>query len=81
MDSKELMRIARDWPGKSKPDIHPALWHMLDVGAVAQALCSRRSPTGSAAQDQALSLLIALHDLGRCCHVKHGAVAHCDVWT
>ena len=29
----------KDWPGKtfegSSPDTHPALWHMLDVAAVA----------------------------------------------
>lgn len=58
-----------DWPGKSfdgcTPDTHPALWHMLDVAAVAGILLAQRSLTGNAAQDRALQFLIALHDLGK----------------
>ncbi len=58
-----------DWPGKTFkgyiPDIHPALWHMLDVAAVAEELLARRSLTGNAAQDKALQFLIALHDIGK----------------
>jgi len=61
--------IITDWPGKSfedcAPDTHPALWHMLDVAAVAGVLLARRSLTGEAAQDSALQFLIALHDLGK----------------
>lgn len=61
-------RIA-DWPGKtfegSTPDTHPALWHMLDVAAVAGLLLARRSLTGDVAQDRALQFLIALHDIGK----------------
>ena len=57
-------QIARDWPGKSRPSEHPALWHMLDVGAVAQQLLSRR-PVWSLQVDAALTCLVALHDLGK----------------
>jgi len=58
-----------DWPGKTfedmTPSIHPAVWHMLDVAAVAGVLLSRRSLTGNATQDRALQFLIALHDIGK----------------
>ena len=54
------------WPGKLIDGReHPALWHMLDVGAVATCLINRRTLTGSRPADQAASLLIALHDLGK----------------
>ena len=54
------------WPGKSIDGrTHPALWHMLDVGAVATCLTARRSLTGSSEASQAASLLVALHDLGK----------------
>ena len=54
------------WPGKSIDGRkHPALWHMLEVGAVASCLTARRPLTGSREIDQALSLLVALHDLGK----------------
>lgn len=54
------------WPGKLIDGReHPALWHMLDVGAVATCLLNRRTLTGSRPADQAASLLIALHDLGK----------------
>lgn len=59
-----VVRLARDWPGKSRPEVHPALWHMLDVGAVAQALLSQMPLLGDAG-DQALAALICLHDLGK----------------
>ncbi|TRD15377.1 CRISPR-associated helicase Cas3' [Palleronia caenipelagi] len=58
-------RLTADWPGKSQPAIHPALWHMLDVGAMAVTLCARQSPTGLRELDQAFCLLVALHDLGK----------------
>lgn len=58
-----------DWPGKSfegcSPDTHPALWHMLDVAAVAGVLLEQRPLTGDAAQDRALQFLVALHDIGK----------------
>lgn len=65
-----VLRIAKSWPGKSNPDeiplcYHPALWHMLDVGAVAQEICRRSSLTGKPSQDSALCFLVALHDLGK----------------
>lgn len=55
------------WPGKSAAttggDEHPAVYHMLDVAAVAEQLIA---PFGFAApQRDALILLIALHDLGK----------------
>lgn len=54
------------WPGKSIGDhMHPALWHMLDVGAVAVCLTERRPLTKSRKIDRAASLLVALHDLGK----------------
>ena len=55
-----------DWPGKKiDGEDHPALWHMLDVGAVAGCLIGKRPVTGSASWDQAIVLLIVLHDLGK----------------
>lgn len=57
-------RLTRDWPGKSQPSEHPALWHMLDVGAVARHLLTAR-PIRGGATDTALALLVALHDLGK----------------
>ncbi len=54
------------WPGKTIGDrVHPTLWHMLDVAAVASTLMSRRSLTGSAIHDKAAVFLVALHDLGK----------------
>ena len=54
------------WPGKSVDGrTHPALWHMLDVGAVAACLTARRPLTGSRQADRAMSFLVALHDLGK----------------
>ena len=55
-----------DWPGKSARDFgpeHPAIYHMLDVAAVAERLLMH-SPAPPA-QKAALSLLVALHDLGK----------------
>lgn len=63
LSATEVTRLARDWPGKSKPSEHPALWHMMDVGAVAQRLLEH-APIGSAPVDTALAMLVALHDLG-----------------
>ncbi|WP_232796542.1 CRISPR-associated helicase Cas3' [Roseovarius salinarum] len=54
------------WPGKTfDSGTHPALWHMLDVGAVADRLLSRAPATGCAGRDQALVMLVTLHDLGK----------------
>ena len=56
-----------DWPGKSPVTLggpmHPAAFHMLDVAAVAEVLLAPEplsQPTKSA-----LTLLVALHDLGK----------------
>lgn len=61
--------LVADWPGKTfdgcSPDTHPALWHMLDVAAVAGVVLARRSLTGNEAQDRALQFLVALHDIGK----------------
>jgi len=56
-----------DWPGKSASEAgapaHPAVYHMLDVAAVAERLIA---PFGFApGLCQAAVLLIALHDLGK----------------
>ncbi|MFC3119558.1 CRISPR-associated helicase Cas3' [Jhaorihella thermophila] len=64
MTDLTLSRLARDWPGKSHPSEHPALCHMLDVGAVARHLLTAR-PIRGGATDAALALLVALHDLGK----------------
>ena len=54
------------WPGKSIDRCtHPALWHMLDVGAVAARLIAQRSLTGCRAGDRAAAFLVVLHDLGK----------------
>lgn len=54
------------WPGKTIDDaLHPALWHLLDVGAVAKCLISRTPLTEDSSLDDALVFLVALHDLGK----------------
>lgn len=54
------------WPGKTIGDaLHPALWHMLDVGAVARCLISETPLTNDSALDDAFVFLVALHDLGK----------------
>ncbi len=54
------------WPGKKIEDIyHPALWHMLDVGAVATKITEHRPLTPRNDWDHAFVLLAALHDLGK----------------
>ncbi len=64
-EDAEIIRIVHDWPGKSYGDIHhPALWHMLDVSAVAARLLELR-PMAGPRVDAALAFLIALHDLGK----------------
>ena len=55
-----------DWPGKTIDDAqHPALWHMLDVAAVAKCLTSRTPLTKDPSLEDALVFLVALHDLGK----------------
>lgn len=63
-----MTKIAEDWPGKSNAlgARHPALWHMLDVAAVAKVLV----PLGPLHPlrpewQQALLFLVALHDCGK----------------
>ena len=54
------------WPGKTIDGAdHPALWHMLDVGAVAKRLIARKTLTTDASCDEAFAFLVALHDLGK----------------
>lgn len=55
------------WPGKTfttGPE-HPALWHMLDVGACAAGLIQRRGHESRDGLNGAMILLVALHDLGK----------------
>ena len=57
--------IAR-WPGKSSNDggpEHPAIYHMLDVAAVAECLISEVGLAPN--EQQALAFLSAFHDLGQ----------------
>ena len=54
------------WPGKTiNNEYHSALWHMLDVGAVANRLIAKRPITESDSWNNAINALIALHDLGK----------------
>ena len=54
------------WPGKTIDGAyHPALWHMLDVGAVAKCLIARKTLTTDPSCDEAFAFLVALHDLGK----------------
>ncbi|MCY3877169.1 MAG: CRISPR-associated helicase Cas3' [Rhodobacteraceae bacterium] len=58
--------VVAAWPGKKINGVfHPALWHMLDVGAVADRLIEKRPVTGSDDWDQAIAFFIVLHDLGK----------------
>ncbi|MFY0311595.1 CRISPR-associated helicase Cas3' [Leisingera sp. D0M16] len=54
------------WPGKSSREgaiEHPAFYHMIDVGAVAECLLTQ---TGTPAPERAVyTLCAALHDLGK----------------
>lgn len=58
-----------DWPGKSDKEgnEHPAILHMLDVGACAERLIAGHTAFRrlSNAQRQALVILVALHDVGK----------------
>ena len=47
------------------PKTHPAIWHMLDVAAVAQHLLEKRPIFSSFSQQNALIAFVALHDLGK----------------
>ncbi len=62
-----LNRIISNWPGKSPPPghdaCHPAVYHMLDVAAVAERLIEPTCVPET--ERQALILLAALHDLGK----------------
>lgn len=61
-----IAAIVQRWPGKSAPPggaEHPAVLHMLDVAAVAEALLAPL-PFEDGLK-QALALLSALHDLGK----------------
>ena len=58
--------LNKAWPGKTVGEqVHPALWHMLDVGAVATCLLARRSLTGIRSCDLVAEFLITLHDIGK----------------
>ena len=61
-------QLARDWPGKSSENAeHPAVWHMLDVGACAERLIEghRTFVALSRAHRRAFVILAALHDVGK----------------
>lgn len=67
MIERRLRKIAETWPGKSPAEpggvAHPAIFHMLDVAAVAECLLQDKGFTEP--QRHALVLLAALHDLGK----------------
>ncbi len=60
-------QLLQDWPGKSPVEPggpeHPALYHMLDVAAVAEVLLAREAMPP--ARRAAFAVLVALHDLGK----------------
>ncbi len=62
-----MLTIIASWPGKSPAGdaqiAHPAVYHMLDVAAVAERLIHRWGLDRPLAD--ALVLLVALHDLGK----------------
>ena len=64
---EDSFSLARDWPGKSKPREHPAIWHMLDVAACAERLIDghRAFSRLSSSQRRGLVVLVALHDVGK----------------
>lgn len=65
-ETAEAATRVTGWPGKSPDDrgiAHPALYHMLDVAAVAERLIAAEPFT--AAMRDALVMLTALHDLGK----------------
>lgn len=60
------LEIIARWPGKSANDHgveHPAIYHMLDVAAVAEQLL--KGTDLPYARREALTLLAALHDIGK----------------
>lgn len=65
------LSIIGAWPGKSAPpgflQCHPAIYHMLDVAAVAERLLEEGATPGAleGPRKQALALLVCLHDLGK----------------
>ncbi|MCE2494595.1 MAG: CRISPR-associated helicase Cas3' [Alphaproteobacteria bacterium] len=72
-------RIAHAWPGKSSPSgEHPAIWHMLDVGACAERLIAghRAFTALSANQRRAFVVLAALHDVGKISATFRGVIRH-----
>ncbi len=60
-----MQNVIASWPGKRDATgaEHPAVYHMLDLAAVAELLLAR-TPYPAPLR-QALCLLIALHDLGK----------------
>ena len=64
---EDSFSLARDWPGKSKPREHPAIWHMLDVASCAERLIDghRAFSRLSSSQRRGLVVLVALHDVGK----------------
>ena len=72
------LSLAQDWPGKSDKDgnEHPAIWHMLDVGACAERLIDghRAFASLSPANRNALVVLVALHDVGKISEMFRAAI-------
>ncbi|MCL3883011.1 CRISPR-associated helicase Cas3' [Marivita sp. GX14005] len=62
-----MEQILNDWPGKSSDTpggpAHPAVYHMLDIAAVAEVLLESEAFSGDLRD--AVVLFVALHDLGK----------------
>ena len=53
------VRIAHEWPGKSSPfGEHPAIWHMLDVGACAERLIAGHGAFAALSSDQRRAFVV-----------------------
>ena len=66
MFDENISHLVDAWPGKIiDGEYHPALWHMLDVAAVANRLLEYRPLSGDSKVDRAILFLVALHDLGK----------------
>ena len=75
MFDKNISSMVNAWPGKTiDGGYHPALWHMLDVAAVAEQLLMYRTLSENDKIDQAILFLIAMHDLGKISNAFHDQI-------
>lgn len=78
MEAKMVQDWIARWPGKTAVEVggplHPAVYHMLDVAAVAEHLIAAHGLSGPVRD--ALLLLTALHDLGKIGPVFRDMIQH-----